>query len=395
MRATGGPLEGIKVLDASAGAVGPWAGSLLGQLGADVVKIEPPQGDFIRNIMPTQRGLSTTYISMNYSKRSILLDLKDAAERAKAHGLIKKADVFIENFRPGVAERLGLGHAELSALNPRLIYASASGFGWGGPMVKIGATDPHIQAFSGAASVNGMPGGLRQRMRWYGHFDVNTALCIVQAILTALFERARTGRGRRVEITMIEAALALQRLRIAEHLAGGRPAPMGSATTYLVPDQAFPAQDGPIAVSATSRRQWERLCAALGKPELAEDARFRTNPLRVRNREALIPILESVFRTRPACHWLRVLAGAAVPAAEFTSFHHYRHHVHYLENEMLATFDTHWGRMTVAGIPWRFDKSPASLRPAAAPGEHTEEIVAGDWPDLAPAAGGAGKRRVG
>jgi crotonobetainyl-CoA:carnitine CoA-transferase CaiB-like acyl-CoA transferase len=377
---TTGPLAGIKVFDVSQGAVGPWAGSLLGQMGADVLKVESPAGDFIRAIMPAKKGLSTTYISSNSSKRGVTLDLKQKADRETAHALMRQADVFIENFRPGVADRLGIGYHELAAINPRLIYVSASGFGPVGPMVALGATDPHVQAFAGTCSVNGQPGGLRQRWRWYGHFDNNTAIHIVQSVLAALFERERTGKGQYIEVTMVEAALDIQRVRISEHLAGGKPAPMGSATTYLVPDQSFATQDKPIAVSVTSPRQWRGFCEAIGKPELADDPRFARNPQRVEHRAELIPILEAVFKARPMQHWLERLRRANVPCAGFTSFDDYRWHVHYIENGMVRMHDTVWGRLCLCDPPWTFTKTPASIRPAAQPGEHTREVIDGGWP---------------
>jgi crotonobetainyl-CoA:carnitine CoA-transferase CaiB-like acyl-CoA transferase len=374
-------------VDASAGAVGPWAGSLLAQLGAKVIKLESPQGDFIRNILPLQNGLSTTYLSMNYGKLGLELDMKSDAGKRAAHDLIAGADVFIENFRPGVAERIGLGWNELSALNPRLVYAAASGFGWSGPLVGLGATDPHIQAFSGSASVNGEPGGLRQRMRWYGHFDVNTALCIVQGVLAGLLSRARTGKGQRVEITMAEAAMALQRVRLAEHLAGQPTPPMGSATTYLCPDQAFAAQDGPVMVSVTSRRQWRAFCAAMGCEDLCDDPRFATNPLRLQNRDALIPLLEPMFRDRPAWRWVQVLTRAGVPAAQPRPLETLPTDLHIAENAMLRRFDTpDWGRITVAGLPWRFDGTPGDLWPGSPPGGDDAQVLDGGWPDLDPAA---------
>lgn len=375
-----GPLAGLRVLDASQGAVGPWAGSLLGQLGADVLKLESPSGDFIRAIMPAKRGLSSTYISMNSSKRNVTLDLKQPADRAHAHTLAAQADVFIENFRPGVADRLGIGYRELARINPRLIYASASGFGPIGPMVPIGATDPHIQAFSGSCSVNGEPGGLRQRWRWYGHFDCNTAIHIVQSVLAALFERERTGRGQYLEVTMIEAGIDLQRVRIAEHLAGGKPAPMGSATTYLVPDQAFDTQDKPIAVSATSPRQWRALCGAIGQPDLASDPRFARNPDRVKNRDALIPLLAAAFKARPMQYWLERLQRVHVPCAAFTTFDEFRWHVHYRENGMIRIHETVWGNLALCDPPWSFARTPASIQPAPQPDEHTREVLDGGWP---------------
>ena len=379
----GGPLQGIKVLDASMGAVGPWTGVLLGQLGADVVKLESPQGDFIRSVMPTQRGLGTTYIAMNLNKRGIVLDLKKPAERAQVHGLAQQADVFIENFRPGVADRIGVGYAELSSRNPRLIYASASGFGPKGPMVEIGATDPHIQPFTGTCSVNGLPGGKHQGWRWYGHFDTTTATMIVQGVLAALIEREQSGKGRLLQISMLEAALSLQRVRMAEHLAGGHPTRMGSATTYLVPDQAFQTQDRWVAVSVTNHDQWQRFCGALGRPDLAIDPDFSSNPQRVRHRDTLVPQLEKLFAAKPAAYWRLTLGRAQVPCALFATMDEFRHHAHYLDNGMIASIDTpHWGRMTMGGLPWHFSATPAHLRPGTLPGECTREIVDGNWPPL-------------
>lgn len=377
-----GPLSGLRVLDASIGGVGPWVGVLLGELGADVVKLESPKGDFALIRKPTQKGFSTTYIALNLNKRGITLDMKEMAQREQAHALVRKADVFIQNFRPGVAERIGLGYETLAMLNPRLIYAAASGFGTVGPLATTGATDPHIQAFSGSTCVNGKPGGPRERIRRYGHFDVNTSLIVVQGVLTALLERESTGIGQRVDVTMVQAAMALQRVRIAEVLGGGNPAPMGSGTTYLVPDQAFATEDRYVAVSATSREQWQDLCNALSLPELISDPRFATNPFRITNREILIPILEERFLKFPAAHWIRTLEKAGVPCSPFMEFEDFRHHQHYLVNEFILTLPSdHWGDILVGGLPWRFSRTPGSVRPGSGVGEFTKEVVEGDWPD--------------
>jgi succinate--hydroxymethylglutarate CoA-transferase len=247
-------------------------------------------------------------------------------------------------------------------------------------MIEIGATDPHVQPFTGSCSVNGMPGGKRQRWRWYGHFDCTTAMCIVEGVLAALLERERTGKGKLVAVTMIEAAMALQRLRIAEHLAGFEPRPMGSATTYLVPDQAFKAKDRPVAVTASSRREWRSLCEAIGRAELADDPRFARNPDRIENREALIAILRPIFASRPATYWLDVLGRAHVPCALFTSYDEFRHHAHYRDNAMISTHHTpHWGAIDAAGVPWRFARTPGRLVPGEPPGASTEAFRGGRW----------------
>ncbi len=376
-----GPLSGMRVLDASMGAVGPWAGALLGGLGAEVIKLEPPRnGDFIRQIMPSKGGLSTTYQAMNVNKRGIVLDLKIDAEREEVYRLARDADIFIENFRPGVADRIGVGYETLSRDNPKLIYASACGFGFTGPMVGIGATDPHLQAFTGVASLNGEQGAPRQRWRWYGHMDCTTAVVIVQAVLAALLERQATGLGRHLKITMTEAVMALQRVRLSEFLAGGKPEPMGSATTYLVPDQAFEAADQAIAVSVTSRKQWRGFCAAIERPDLIDDARYASNPLRVTNRDTLIPLLEDIFRTRPASFWFRRLHDAAVPATPFLTFDVFREHAHYLANGIINIFQTEaWGQVTFGPMPWDFSATPPSLRPGTPPGGANEEVLKHGW----------------
>jgi crotonobetainyl-CoA:carnitine CoA-transferase CaiB-like acyl-CoA transferase len=375
-----GPLSGLRVFDASMGAVGPWAGSLLGQMGAEVLKVESPQGDFIRAIRPLQKGQPTTYLSLNVSKRGVQLDMKDDAQRSQAHDLIAGADIFIENFRPGVAERIGLGWQKLSALNPRLIYASACGYGRSGPMVGIGATDPHVQAFCGSTSINGQEGSTLQRTRWYGHFDINTSMCIVQGVLAALLERDCTGKGRLVLVSMIEAAMALQRVRLAEFLAGGNPRPMGSATTYVVPDQIFKAADGFVAISATSQAQWQGLCKALERPDLADNRDFADNRARVANREALVAEIGAVIATRSIGHWLLVMARHDVPCAKPTSFDDFRYHQQYRENGMVTELDTgHIGAMTLAGTPWAFRDNPAEVRRPPLQGEHTDGVLANGW----------------
>lgn len=377
---SGGILQGVHVFDASMGAVGPWAGALLGQLGADVIKLESPAGDFLRNVMPTQGGLSVPYMSMNVNKRGLVLDLKDPSERKEAQKLVAGADVFLENFRPGVAERIGLGWEELSGINPRLIYASASGFGWSGPLVKIGATDPHIQAFSGSTSVNGAPGAPRQRVRWYGGFDVNTSMCIVQGVLAALLERERTGKGVLVRTTMVEAGLALQRVRLAEHLAGGNPRPMGSGTTYLVPDRMFKALDGFVAVSVTSQDQWKGFCTAMEREDLTDDPRFGSNPQRIENRDVLDAILDPIFASRSIGHWLLTMARCDVPCAKPTCFDDFRYHMHYRQNEFMVDVDAATtGRMSMAGVPWRFARHPGAVTRPPLPGEHSEHIRAHGW----------------
>lgn len=376
-----GPLSGLRVVDVSMGAVGPWCGSLLGQLGAKVIKIEGPgNGDFLHRIKPFKNGGSTAYIAMNFNKKHAVIDFKDEKDRAFAYELIGNADVFIENFRPGVADRVGMGYSVLSELNPRLVYASASGFGSKGPMAHIGATDPHVQAFCGASSVTGELGADRQLWRWFGHFDCTTAMAMLEGILAALLERETTGKGKYVVITMIEASLALQRVRMAEHLFGTKVGPMGTATSYLVPDQAFETLDRPLAVTASSPREWRSLCAAIGKPELTDDKRFCRNRDRIRNRDALVAVLQAVFKTASAGFWLDRLQKHHVPAALFSTFDEYRHDERYRALGMPKTFETKaWGTVLAAGLPWHFDETPGAQFPGGKSDANDEEIRERRW----------------
>ncbi len=374
------PLDGIRVLDASVGGVGPWAGSLLGMLGAEVVKLEAPSGDFIRNVLPRQRGLSTTYMALNMNKRGIVLDLKTPEGRNAALDLAGTADVFVENFRPGTAEKLGLGYRALSESNPRLIYVSASGFGNAGPMAQFAAADPHIQAFSGFASVNGANHGEAELWRWYGHIDVTTAMVIVQSVLTALWERTTGGGGSLVGVSMLKAALELQGIRLAEYFAGTRVGPLGSAVTYLVPDEAFATLDFPIAVSATNEEQWRSLCLVLELPGLIADPRYRTNSDRIASREALISELARVLRARPAWFWERRLQGAGVPCSRFRSFDELRHHAYFRENGIVTEIACPTGgTLCVGGAPWSFGGVRTSPTRGPKPGEHTALYASGRW----------------
>jgi crotonobetainyl-CoA:carnitine CoA-transferase CaiB-like acyl-CoA transferase len=376
--AAAGPLAGLRIVDASMAAVGPWAGALLGQLGADVVKVEPPAGDMIRHIMPETNGLSTTYLAMNVTKRGVVLDAK-GSELASIRKLVAEADVFIQNFRPGVAERIGLGWEDLRQLNPRLVYAAASGWGWSGPLAPVGATDPHVQAFVGACLVNGRENEPPQRWRLFGHFDLTTSLAIVMGVLTACWERRRSGTGRLVEVTMIEAGLAIQRAQLAQHLAGVQPRPLGTATTYVVPDQAFATQDRPLCVSATNQRQWRALCTALGKPELADDPRFATNADRVAHRATLVPLLADRFAKRPILYWTERFRAAGVPCGLFTIFTAFRHHAQWRENAMLVDIETPHGTLTIGGPPWEFSETPAAVSRGPLPGEHNPLLASGIW----------------
>ena len=229
-------LEGVKVLDLCAYAVGPWAGTLLAQLGADVTRIDPPYGDPIRNVMPAMHGEPTTYMSSNLGKRSAVLNLKDAGDLEVAKRLAAGADVVIENARAGTMDRLGLGYDQLRLVNPRLVYCASSSFGDVGPLRTMGSTDPQGQAFSGFASLNGAPGTDAEVLRYVALIDLATSMYLTQAVLIGLHARRRSGQGQFIRTSQMEASLAVQTTRIGDFLAGGdAPAPLGSGSASIVP----------------------------------------------------------------------------------------------------------------------------------------------------------------
>ena len=373
-------LEGIRVFDLTIAAVGPWATKLLGALGADVIKVEAPGGDRLSHAVPPMiKGNSVLYISANHNKRMIELDLKKEADRAIALKIIEKSDVFVQNMRPGAVERLGLGYDVVAKVNPRMIYVAASAYGRTGPMATEAGIDPTIQCFCGWCSITGPEHGRGEMFRHLAHLDLTTATTITQAILQALIARERTGRGQRIEIEMLTAAMALQTTRLAEYFTTGeQPPPFGSAASTTAPHQAFECEDKKyLAVGVERDEQWPGFCRALKVDELIPDTRFATNPLRVKHRGELTPILAQRFKTKPAAWWTIRLNKENVPNGLFMGFEELRNHPQVLANDHLVEIDTpHWGRMHVDGLPWKFEGTPAGpIRAGGKPGEHTAEVL--------------------
>jgi len=375
-----GPLAGLRVMDVSIMAAGPWTGALLGMLGAEVIKVEPPAGDGTRWVMPTQRGMGTNYLSMNVNKKGVVIDLKTPEGRAQGMELLGTCDVFVQNFRGGVIERLGFGYDVVRAANPRLVYCAISGFGETGPLAKAGCADPIMQAFSGFARANGAPGDPVEAFRFTGFLDLTTASVATMSILAALLDRDRTGLGQKVEVSMLEAALEIQGTRLAELLGAGlRPAPMGSANPSFAPDRAYATLDHELFVSVQRPATWSAFCKAIGQDALAGDPRFADNAARVAHRDTLDALLEPVLRSRPAIWWLRVLQRAGVPCGLAHFFETFRHHAQVVANGMIAEVDTgDWGVLSVAGPPWHFSETPARVTRAPKPGEHMGEVFGPD-----------------
>ncbi|MGD9754743.1 MAG: CaiB/BaiF CoA transferase family protein [Acidimicrobiia bacterium] len=376
-----GLLDGIRVFDLTLAVVGPWATKLLAQLGADVVKVGAPDGELL-NFVPPYVGASqsSVFLDTNLNKRLVALDLHDEADREAAWRLAERADVFVENMRPGAADRLGFSYEAVSARNPRIIYASACAYGRVGPMATQAGVDPLVQAFSGFASLNGPEGTAGEMNRYLVNIDITTGSMLVEAVLQALIARERTGRGQKIELEMLGASLALQGTRVAESLATGVAArPLGSASAVTAPHEAFRCADGVwLALGVEHEEQWRSLCAVIGPlgAELAGDGRFTTNPMRVANRAELAARLAELFRTEPYAAWEVVLHRAGVPCGRIRRFDELRHHAQAEANGWFCELDTPWGHLCVEGPPWQFSATPTEpIRLGGANGTHNAEVL--------------------
>ena len=309
-----GPLAGLLVADFSRILAGPYATMLLADMGAEVVKVEGPGGDDTRTWQPPVRdGISTYYLSVNRNKRSVALDLRDPADLAAAHELARRADVFIENFKPGGLVRFKLDYDSVSAANPAIVYASISGFGSGPKGAALPGYDLIVQATSGLMSVTGDPEGEPYRAG-VAVFDVISGLHATIGVLAALNHRHETGRGQHVEISLLASAMSGLVNQTGAFVAGGVvPFRMGNSHPSLFPYEPLPCSDGELIITAGNDIQFRKLAEALGLPELPDDPRFGRNEDRTANRDQLRPLLVERLRTRPKMEWFRELTAAGVP----------------------------------------------------------------------------------
>jgi crotonobetainyl-CoA:carnitine CoA-transferase CaiB-like acyl-CoA transferase len=309
-----GPLSGLLVADFSRILAGPYATMLLADLGADVVKVESPGGDDTRSWQPPVRdGVSTYYLAVNRNKRSIALDLKDPSDLAAAQELARRADVLVENFRPGGLARFGLDYETVAEGNPRLIYASISGFGSGAGGASLPGYDLIVQAISGLMSLTGDPSGEPFRAG-ISVFDVMAGLHATIGVLSALNLRHETGRGQHVEVNLLSSALSGLVNQSSAYVAGGVvPLRMGNSHPSLFPYEPLPCADGELIITAGNNGQFRKLVEVLGVPELADDPRFDRNEQRTANRAELRPLLVERLRTRTKLEWFRDIIAAGVP----------------------------------------------------------------------------------
>jgi formyl-CoA transferase/CoA:oxalate CoA-transferase len=373
-------LAGIRVLDLSRILSGPMATMVLADLGADVVKVENTRGgDDTRQWGPPFLGEEAAYfLSANRNKRGICLDLKSPQGREVALRLADRADVLVENFRPGTAARLGLGYDELAARNPRLVYASVSGYGQSGPWSSRPGYDAIAQAESGMMSITGEPGGTPVRPG-VATADIGAGMWAVIGILAALQARQSTGRGQYVDVSLLDGQLAWLTYVAQGYLAtGAPPRPHGSAHPTIVPYQALPTADGYLMVAAGNDKLWRLFAGVVGLAGLAGDPRFATNPDRVRHRDELIPLLEAALAARGRQEWAKLLEEAGVPCAPIATVAEALDSPQAAARGMVAELEHPTvGRLRTVGSPLRLSDTPVALRTAPPVlGQHTDEVLA-------------------
>jgi CoA:oxalate CoA-transferase len=364
-----GPLAGTVVVDLSRVLAGPFCTLQLAELGARVIKVERPgSGDDARHIGPFVADESAYFVSLNRGKESIALDLRDAGDRALFERLLARADVLVENFRPGVLERLGFGWDAVHAQHPRLVYASVSGFGHTGPWAQRPAYDLVAQALGGILSITGPIGGPPVRVGT-SIGDLAAGLFAALGIAAALAERAHTGRGRRVDVAMLDAQVALLENAVARFAATGEiPGPLGTRHPSIAPFEAYPTADGPLVIACGTDALFRALASVLGAPALAEDPRFASAAARNAHVEALHAALAERLATRPRAEWIAVLDAAGIPCAPIQNVAEVLATPQVRARNMIVDVDQPGvGRFPVPGNPIKLDDAPDPPTRRAAP----------------------------
>ncbi|MBM3343811.1 MAG: CoA transferase [Betaproteobacteria bacterium] len=372
------PLTGVRILELGQIIAGTYGSQVLTDLGAEVIKIETPEGDLgrIPSVAP-YKGVSALFLTFNRNKKSIVINLKSDEGRELFYQLVKHSDVVIDNFRAGVLERLKVDYATLSQINPRIIQCSVTGFGSDGAYKGFPALDLVIQAIGGHLSITGEPGRPPARVG-IPLADLSGGIFSCEAILAALYQREKTGNGCRVETSMFDGMLNLLSYMATHYLSTGEvPKPQGTAHEFTVPWQAFAAQDGYLVIATRQENFWKKLCVVLEHPELADDARFATNPQRLEHRAVLVPILENLLKQKTVKAWLDKLYAAEVPAAPVNDLAGAFTEPPVAEREMIVEYEhPQVGRVRLPGNPIKFDGMGKTLsRPAPLLGEHTDAVL--------------------
>mgnify|MGYP005994877667 FL=1 len=372
-----GPLNGIRVLDLSAMLSGPWAADLLGDQGAEVIKVEPPTtGDHVRSLPNRSGGLASMFINVNRSKRSVTVNLKKAEGLALLKSLVETSDVVVQNFRPGVVERLGISYDDLKAVNPRIVYLSISGFGEVGPYAKKRVYDPIVQALSGLTTIQAGSDEDRPRLIRTVLPDKLTAVMGAQAICAALVARHTTGEGQHVQLSMLDSVMSfLWASDMNAYTFVDRPVTPEKAASFI--DLIYETADGYITVSTMSNREWEAFCTASARPDLLADERFNTPAKRDANVNIRLEEIQKVLMERPAAEWLKILEEADVPCAPaLRRFELIEHPQVEASQTLFESNHPVAGRLRQARTAPRFSDTPV-VPPRGAPrlGEHTIEVL--------------------
>ena len=380
------PLGDIRVLDISRALAGPYCTMMLGDLGADVIKVERPgRGDESRGWGPpfmgepseSYPGESAYYLAINRNKRSLTVNLKDPAGQEIIKKLASNSDVLVENFRTGVLEKMGLGYEQLHALNPRLIYCSISGYGRTGPYAERPGYDFIIQAEGGIMGITGPVEGPPSRVG-VSIVDITTGMFASTAILAALRARDLTGEGQLLDLSLLDSVAAILANVASNYLAGGvEPRRMGNAHFNIAPYEVFRARDRWFTLAALNARQWQMLCEVVGRPEIEDDPRFASNQDRVANREALAQVLNEVFATRDADEWLAKLQEVGLPCGPINAIPDvFNHPQAEARNLKVEVEHPTIGKVAFPGFPYKMSSTPAHLhRPPPLLGEHTDEVL--------------------
>ena len=371
-------LEKIKVVDLTRTLAGPFCTMMLGDMGADVVKIEEPEkGDETRGWTPFWNGESTQFVSFNRNKRSLSLNLKEQEGINIIQSLAKNADVMIESFRAGALDRMGLGYQEIKKIKPDIVYCSISGYGRTGPMADKPGYDLLIQAYSGLMSLTGEPDGMPMRVG-FSLVDLFTGMMAYGSIMTALYHRQATGKGQWLEAALLDGQVAAMSYHAAAYMATGVvPDRMGSGHPSIVPYQSFPASDGFFILGVANQGLWQRFCGAIGRPDLMEDPRFATADERVAHRAECVQTLSEIFQTDTAAHWVEVISDAGVPCGPINRVDDVVNDAQVrARNMVVAIPHPNVPDLRVAGSPLKLSETPPSIRhhPPLL-GQHNDEIL--------------------
>ncbi len=372
-------LEGTRVLDISSLLAGPYCAMILGEMGAEVIKIEHPQGGDPVRIMgpPFWHGQSPLALSVNRNKRSLTLDLSKERGKEIFLLLLKNAQVVVENFRPGMAEGTGLDFSSLGRGRPDLIYCSITGFGERGPYQDKAGTDTIFQGMGGIMTVSGEPEDPPLRLG-VPVADMVTGVYAALGVMGALYHRALTGKGQKVEVNLLDSLIALQTPRVMEYfVTGENPPRTGRSSPFGAPIQFFETKEGYINLSVFLNKFWHKLCKALDREDLAEDPRFATNPDRMKNRKELERILGEIFLQKTAKEWQEILEGHDVPSGPVYTYQEMFRDPQVRENQIAVELDHEiLGRLRYVGLPFHLRSTPPRRRTAPPMvGEHTDEIL--------------------